>query len=153
MVGNDPLKLTFMHVGVWRLCCAKCSLQAWRLWLLKKIVFGNKPRFLSTPIATMKRPSDNALKPDGFKRRRPNKVTGNGIGPKLNPEDIQTLRQLQSLFSDFSKPEELNNGEHRDLRFLRDSLTANSSNIAQVFNVLKLFWTGALRGEGFQTRL
>ncbi|RPB06084.1 hypothetical protein L873DRAFT_21025 [Choiromyces venosus 120613-1] len=61
----------------------------------------------------MKRPSetDKAEKPDGFnKRRRPNKVTGSGTGPKLNPEDIQTLRQLQSLFGDFSKPEELNNG-------------------------------------------
>ncbi|CUS10634.1 unnamed protein product [Tuber aestivum] len=61
----------------------------------------------------MKRPSeaDGSVKPDGFnKRRRPNKVTGNGADPKLAPEDIQTLRQLQSLFCDFSKPEELNNG-------------------------------------------
>ena len=88
----------------------------------------------------MKRPSDNAEKPDGFnKRRRPNKVTGNGAGPKLNPEDIQTLRQLQSLFGDFSRPEELNSGEHRDLQFLRNLLVAKSSNITQVFSVLRLF--------------
>ncbi|KAG0135253.1 hypothetical protein HOY82DRAFT_159464 [Tuber indicum] len=61
----------------------------------------------------MKRSSetDNTRKSDGVsKRRRPNKVTGSGAGPKLNPEDIQTLRQLQSLFGDFSKPVELNNG-------------------------------------------
>jgi len=88
----------------------------------------------------MKRSSDNAEKSDGFnKRRRPNKVTGNGTGPKLNPEDIQTLRQLQSLFGDFSKPEELNNGERRDLQFLRNLLIVKPSNIAQVFNVLKPF--------------